>query len=92
MRIELEIPEAYASTIATLAQDDGITPTQWVVRLIKASLRPQQGQKYGRPAVNTERDKVIAAKRRAGYTPLALAKEYGVSEIRIHQICRANPV
>jgi uncharacterized protein YecA (UPF0149 family) len=89
MRIEFDIPETHAASVAQLAAEQGLTPTQWVINLIKVSLRPPQLPQHGRPAVNTERDRMIAARRKAGTTAAALAKEFGVSEIRIHQICRS---
>jgi hypothetical protein len=90
MRIEFDVPETYATAITPLAEAEGLTPTQWVIRLLKTTLRPPQTPQSGRPAVNADRDATITQKRRAGVTAAALAREYGVSEIRIHQICRAG--
>ena len=86
MHITLNIPEDFAASIERLAALDGITPTQWVTRTIKRAVRPAQGAGLGRPRINDERDAEIRAKRAAGQQPASLAKEYGISLVRVQQI------
>lgn len=89
MQLTLNIPDEYAAVITQLAQADGITPTQWVTRTIKQSVRPAQAKRIGRPTINQERDASIRSKRAQGMSIPALAKEFSLSTVRINQILAA---
>ena len=90
MRIEFDIPENHAASVAHRAALDGLTPTAWVILALREKLRHRPATKPGRPKINTERDKTIYAKRIAGATVADLMREHGLTEARIHQICRAG--
>lgn len=88
VHITLNIPDAAAAVIQQLADVDGITPTQWVTRVIQRAVQPPTATQLGRPKVNQTRDAEIRAKRAAGQSVESLASEYGLSVMRIHQITK----
>lgn len=88
MVITLKIPDSAAIAIQQLADMDGITPTQWVTRVIQHALQPPAERRLGRPKVNQARDDEIRAKRAAGQSVESLAAAYGLSNMRINQITK----
>jgi hypothetical protein len=74
MQITLEIPDS----VLSLLGDD---PKRTIHKAIKAHLA-----KRGRPITNAERDAAIADKAVAGVRQYIIAKEYGLSIIRVSQI------
>lgn len=77
MLFTLEIPE----NVVTLLGDD---PTRTIHKAIKAYIIAN-GQR-GRPVTNAERDAAIADKAVAGVRHHIIAKEYGLSMVRVSQI------
>lgn len=88
MVITLKIPDGAAAAIQRLADIDGVTPTQWVTRVVQHALQPPTARRLGRPKVNQSRDAEIRAKRAAGQSVESLAAEYGLSDMRINQITK----
>ena len=81
MHITLDLPESVVSLL-------GEAPERTIYRLIKAHLAPPADthKPRGRPIHNAQRDAAIADKAVAGVRHNIIAKEYGLSIIRVSQI------
>ena len=80
MHITLDLPESVVSLL-------GDAPERTIYKLIKAHLAaPAEAPQRGRPVHNAERDAAIADKAVAGVRHHIIAKEYGLSIIRVSQI------
>ena len=86
MRIEVQILTPAATNLVAVAARDGMTVEQWAARALTRAI-PEKVTPIGRPKENRARDAEMRLKRAAGATQAALAKEYGLSRIRVQQIC-----
>lgn len=82
--------EAYA-TLCSLAKDSGITPARALRAAVNALAREAAkvrlpSAQLGRPKVNEERDVAIFLRLSAGETYAAVARAFGLSQVRVGQI------
>ena len=89
MQITLNIPESFAERITQLAQQNNVTPTQWITRAV-VQATADKAPRVGRPKINASRDAEMRAKWAAGATHSELSKEYGVHRVRVVQICNGR--